>query len=96
MYLGNIVEISDSKDIYVSPLHPYTIALINAIPMPDPKLKKKLVPLEGDVPSPVNPPPGCPFVSRCPHAKAVCKEQKPKLLDVGNGHQVACHLFDKV
>ncbi len=94
MYLGNIVEISDSKDIYKSPLHPYTIALINAIPLPDPKLKRKLVPLEGDVPSPVNPPQGCPFVTRCPHAKDICGEVKPKLADTGNGHQVACHMFD--
>lgn len=94
MYLGNIVEIADYNKIYANPLHPYTQALINAIPMPDPKLKRKYALLEGDVPSPINPPAGCPFATRCPKATALCSAERPKLKQIGEGQQVACHLVE--
>lgn len=94
MYLGNIVEIADYNKIYANPFHPYTQALINAIPMPDPKLKRKYALLEGDVPSPINPPAGCPFATRCPKATALCSAERPKLKQIGEGQQVACHLVE--
>ena len=92
MYLGRIVEIARDKDLYTSPLHPYTIALLSAIPMPDPNVTKKRIILEGDVPNPMHPPPGCNFHTRCPHAKEICRASVPTLKDVGDGHFVACHL----
>jgi len=92
MYLGRIVEIARDKDLYTSPLHPYTIALLSAIPMPDPNVSKKRIILEGDVPSPMHPPAGCHFHTRCPHKKEMCTTTIPSLTDVGNGHFVACHL----
>lgn len=91
MYLGKMVELSDSKELYRNPLHPYTIALLSAIPVPDPTAKKDRIILKGDVPSPVNPPSGCRFHTRCPKAQGICKEQDPEFKDVGNGHFVACH-----
>ncbi|MGM8214793.1 ABC transporter ATP-binding protein [Bacillaceae bacterium W0354] len=94
MYLGGLVEVADNKSIYDEPLHPYTQALISAIPEPNPKLKKERIVLEGDVPSPSNPPTGCPFHTRCPLAKAECAEIKPTLKEVKPGHQVACILYD--
>ena len=93
MYLGNIVEIADRNSIYAEPLHPYTQALISAIPMPDPRRKKDRIVLEGDVPSPMNPPSGCPFHPRCQAAMAECSQVKPALKEVKPGHQVACHLY---
>jgi peptide/nickel transport system ATP-binding protein len=93
MYLGNMVEIANRNLLYVEPLHPYTQALISAIPMPDPRRKKERIVLEGDVPSPINPPSGCPFHPRCPVAKAECSKTKPILKEVKPGHQVACHLY---
>lgn len=94
MYLGRLVEVADKDSIYDEPLHPYTKALISAIPEPDPNIKKERIVLEGDVPSPSNPPSGCPFHTRCPMAKAECAEIKPTLKEVKPGHQVACILYD--
>jgi peptide/nickel transport system ATP-binding protein len=93
MYLGNMVEIADRNSMYAEPLHPYTQALISAIPMPDPRRKKERIVLEGDVPSPLNPPTGCPFHPRCPAAMAECSQAKPALKEVKPGHRVACHLY---
>ncbi len=94
MYLGNIVEIADRNSIYDEPLHPYTQALISAIPEPDPRKSKERIVLKGDVPSPVNPPSGCPFHTRCPMAKDECSIAKPTLKEVRPGHQVACILYN--
>lgn len=92
MYLGNLVELASNKDLYKEPLHPYTQALISAIPEPNPELKKERIVLKGDVPSPANPPTGCPFHTRCPVAKEVCSQEKPPLKEVRPGHYVACVL----
>ena len=94
MYLGNLVEIAANKDLYQEPLHPYTKALISAIPEPDPALRKERIVLKGDVPSPANPPTGCPFHTRCPVAMDVCAERKPPLKEVRPGHFVACVLHE--
>jgi peptide/nickel transport system ATP-binding protein len=92
MYLGRIVELADADTIYRAPKHPYTRALISAIPEPDPKRKKQRIVLQGDVPSPINPPSGCPFHPRCPHATDRCKTEMPLLRTAGEtGQQVACH-----
>lgn len=91
MYLGKIVELADYRRLYGDPQHPYTRALLSAIPIPKPNLKKERVILSGDVPSPINPPPGCRFHTRCPEAGQVCREQEPPLKDTGTGHHVACH-----
>ena len=91
MYLGKIVELADSDEIYKNAMHPYTKALISAIPEPDPdKIKQREV-LQGDVPSPVDPPSGCRFHTRCPHACDKCRQEEPALRDMGDGHLVACH-----
>jgi oligopeptide/dipeptide ABC transporter ATP-binding protein len=92
MYLGRIVEISNSQELYENPLHPYTQALLSAVPIPNPKLEKSRmrIVLKGEVPSPVNPPTGCHFHPRCDLATADCQEGRPPLHDVGGGHQVAC------
>ncbi|TGE32358.1 dipeptide ABC transporter ATP-binding protein [Desulfosporosinus sp. Sb-LF] len=92
MYLGKMVELTDSDELYNNPQHPYTIALLSAIPVPDPTVKKDRIILKGDVPSPVNPPSGCRFHTRCPKAQGICKEQDPEFRDIGAGHFVACHL----
>lgn len=94
MYLGEIVETASSDDLYVSPLHPYTKALLSAIPSMDPKTKKDRIVLEGDVPSPINPPTGCRFHPRCPVAMDICKEVSPKPLDL-DGHMVRCHAVEQ-
>lgn len=94
MYLGNIVELADKDSIYKEPLHPYTQALISSIPDPDPRLKKERIILQGDVPSPVSPPSGCPFHTRCPVAKEECRSIKPAFKEVKTGHFVACLLYD--
>lgn len=94
MYLGKIVELAESKGIYDSPLHPYTQALISAIPVPNPKSRKERILLEGDVPSPVNPPPGCRFHTRCSRCFDRCRTEEPRLVSKGGGHFVACHLHD--
>lgn len=94
MYLGNLVEIASNKDLYAEPLHPYTQALISAIPEPNPMLKKERIVLQGDVPSPANPPTGCPFHTRCPVAIDICSQKKPPLKEVRPGHFVACVLHE--
>ena len=94
MYLGCIVEITSKDELYKNPLHPYTRALLSAIPLPDPEKKAAPQILEGDLPSPYNPPAGCRFHTRCANCMAKCKEEAPVLKDMGGGHQVACHLYD--
>ncbi|MCF6463829.1 ABC transporter ATP-binding protein [Clostridium sp. Cult1] len=93
MYLGNIVELTDYKSIFTDPLHPYTQALLSAIPIPKVGLKRERIVLEGDVPSPIDPGPGCVFYGRCRHRKGICKEAKPKFEEKKPGHYVACHLI---
>ncbi|MEG0773433.1 dipeptide ABC transporter ATP-binding protein [Clostridium sp.] len=96
MYLGKLVEISDSNEVYKNPLHPYTQALLSSIPIPDPdkaKEKKRII-LEGDIPSPIDPPPGCRFKTRCRYAKKICSEVQPELKEISKGHNVACHLYN--
>ena len=95
MYLGGLVEIGATEDIFANPLHPYTKALFSAIPMPDPEVKTDRIILEGSIPSPANPPSGCKFHTRCAECMERCKTEVPKEIDMGNGHVVKCHLYDK-
>ena len=94
MYLGKIMELADRDELYRNPMHPYTQALLSAVPIPDPVIeeKRQRIILEGDVPSPVNPPQGCNFSTRCPKALAMCSEQEPEFRDYGSGHWAACWL----
>ena len=98
MYLGSMVEFADSDELYSKPLHPYTKALMSAIPIPDPKAEKekKRIPIEGEIPSPINPKPGCRFAARCKYATEACKQTTPELTEVLPGHFVACHRVKEV
>lgn len=93
MYLGRIVEIADKSSLFEKPLHPYTQALISAVPIPNPDIKKERIVLGGDVPSPANPPTGCAFHPRCRHAMEICRQVRPTELSMGGDHVVACHLY---
>jgi oligopeptide transport system ATP-binding protein len=92
MYLGRVVEIASSHDLYANPQHPYTEALLSAVPIPDPTVKRQRIRLQGDVPNPINPPKGCHFHTRCPIKKDICSQQVPALKQGTDGHYVACHL----
>lgn len=96
MYLGNIVELTDSDELYENPLHPYTQALLSAIPIPDPDIEeaRKRIILEGELPSPINPPSGCVFRTRCPAAMEICSLKKPEWKEIEKDHFVACHLYN--
>ncbi|WP_339249452.1 dipeptide ABC transporter ATP-binding protein [Paenibacillus sp. FSL P2-0136] len=93
MYLGRIVELAPTKALFAKPLHPYTQALMSAVPVPNPGLKKQRIVLTGDVPNPETPPTGCAFHPRCPHAMDRCKSEAPVLRELDSGHQAACHLY---
>ncbi len=97
MYLGNVVELAESYELYRNPIHPYTKTLMSAVPIPDPvvtRSRERLI-LEGDIPSPINPPSGCKFHTRCPYATERCKQEAPAFRDYGGGHFAACHLLEK-
>jgi oligopeptide transport system ATP-binding protein len=94
MYLGKLVELAPAGDLYARPLHPYTRKLLSAIPVPDPAARRaRTIAVRGDLPSPISPPSGCRFHTRCKEAMAVCRTEEPPLQDQGNGHHVACHLY---
>ena len=97
MYLGKMVELTESSKLYVDPKHPYTKALLSAVPIADPdaSAKKERIMLKGDVPSPVNPPAGCRFAGRCEQCMEICRTTEPQMTEVEPGHFVACHLYDK-
>jgi oligopeptide/dipeptide ABC transporter ATP-binding protein len=91
MYLGRIVELADKRDLFARPQHPYTEALLSAIPLPNPSLTRSRIILPGDPPSPIDPPSGCRFRGRCRYAERICEVEDPPLVDIGCGHLVACH-----
>ncbi|CAH8717783.1 ABC transporter ATP-binding protein [Paenibacillus thiaminolyticus] len=93
MYLGSLVELAPRDELFRQPLHPYTQALLSAIPIPDPKRKRSRIVLRGDIPSPVNPPSGCKFHTRCPAAKDICRQETPLFREAGSQHYAACHLI---
>lgn len=96
MYLGRLVELADRDELFQGPLHPYTKALLSAVPIPDPTLKRERILLKGDIPSPANPPSGCTFHTRCPFAQSLCKEQVPEFKELRDGHFVACHYAEEL
>ena len=91
MYLGNMMELADKDELFKNPLHPYTKALLSAIPIPDPTVKRERIILQGDLPSPANPPKGCKFHTRCPYATEKCSQEAPEYREVTKNHFVACH-----
>ncbi|MEM0008282.1 MAG: ATP-binding cassette domain-containing protein [Candidatus Bathyarchaeia archaeon] len=91
MYLGKIMEMGSAEDIVYESMHPYTTALISAVPVPDPKSRRTKLTIKGEIPSPIDPPPGCRFCTRCPVVEEICKKEEPKLINVGKEHYVACH-----
>jgi len=95
MYLGSMVELSESQELFDYTIHPYTRALLSAIPIPDPEINKRQIDLEGEIPSPINPPKGCRFHTRCPYVEDICKKERPKFREVKKEHYVACHLAEK-
>ncbi|GGF64831.1 ABC transporter ATP-binding protein [Paenibacillus albidus] len=95
MYLGTLVETADKDTLYDKPLHPYTQALLSSVPVPDPSLKRERIILKGDLPSPVDPPTGCRFHTRCPSCMEICRRNVPAFREVEPGHEVACHLYDE-
>ena len=96
MYLGRMVEIADRQELYDNPMHPYTKALLSAIPVPDVDVDHEPILLEGDIPSPYNPPKGCLFHTRCKYAMECCKTEVPAMRQIGENHCVACHLYDNM
>src|SRR5213079_3600360 len=99
MYLGSVVEVSPSDDLYANPLHPYTISLLSAVPIPDPVVERRreTILLAADVPSPANPPPACRFPTRCPYVQPTrCREEVPPLRKLGDGNEVACHWAEEI
>ena len=95
MYLGSMVEMGDKDSIFDNPMHPYTKALLSAVPMPDPNYKMKRIILKGDIPSPANPPSGCKFRTRCQQCMEICAEKEPVFKEYEPGHKVACHLYSQ-
>lgn len=95
MYLGRIVETADRDELYHHPLHPYTKALLSAVPVADPESRRERILLKGDIPSPVNPPSGCNFHTRCPECGEICRLREPVPADLGNEHIVSCHMFNR-
>ena len=97
MYIGKIVETAEKHDLFKNPMHPYTKVLLSSVPTPDPanERRRRRIELVGEIPSPLNKPKGCPFCTRCPNAMDVCKIEEPSMIDVGDGHQVACHLIKR-
>jgi oligopeptide/dipeptide ABC transporter ATP-binding protein len=95
MYLGEIVESALTSELFDHPIHPYTKALMSAVPIPDPKRKMKIILLPGEVPSPVNPPSGCRFHPRCEYATSKCSEEIPEMVQIDSDHFVSCHYFEK-
>ncbi|HAS88542.1 MAG TPA: peptide ABC transporter ATP-binding protein, partial [Desulfovibrio sp.] len=93
MYLGQLMEIASAEELYRNPLHPYTQILLDAVPVPDPDMQGEDVIIDGDMPSPISPPSGCPFHPRCPKAMDICSQTQPKLKETVSGHKVACHLY---
>ena len=91
MYLGHLVELAGTEELYNNPLHPYTQALLSTVPEPDPHVKREQIMLKGDIPSPLNPPSGCIFHNRCPYNEPICQDQMPPLVEIKPGHFVACY-----